>query len=199
MDRTPTIRDAVDSDLDTLVDTLSDSFAEDPMFNWVFPQRKLYSHFFQMLVKDVYLERGIVHIEQQGRAAALWLPPEERLKSAPRMGLLGFGVNLVKQGGLRPIWRLLQQGTVFSKHQPREPHYYLQFIGCRHDHQGQGIGAALLKQGIMICDERGMPAYLECSNPRNVPLYERHGFEVRSQQVVGKNGPMAWFMWRDSR
>lgn len=199
MDRTPTIRDAVHGDLDILVDSLSDSFAEDPMFNWVFPQRKLYPHFFHMLVKDVYLERGIVHIEEQGRAAALWLPPEERFKLAPRIGLLGFGLKLVKQGGLRPIWRLLQQGAIFSKHQPREPHYYLQFIGCRSDHQGQGIGAALLKQGIKICDEHGMPAYLECSNSRNVPLYERHGFEVRSQQVVGKNGPMAWFMWRDSR
>jgi ribosomal protein S18 acetylase RimI-like enzyme len=199
MDRAPTIRDAVHGDLDTLVDTLSDSFAGDPMFNWVFPGTQLYPHFFHMLVRDVYLARGIVHIEEQGRAAALWLPPEERLKIAPRISLLSFGMKLVQQGGLRPVWRVLQQGSVFSRHQPREPHYYLQFIGCRNDHQGQGIGAALLKQGIKICDERGMPAYLECSNSRNVPLYERHGFEVRSQQAVGKDGPMAWFMWRDSR
>jgi ribosomal protein S18 acetylase RimI-like enzyme len=199
MNQALTIRDAVPDDLDTLVDTLSDSFAEDPMFKWVFPKTQLYPYFFRMLVKDVYLPRGIVHIESQGRAAALWLPPEERFKIAPRLGLLKFGLKMVHQGGLRPVWRVQQQGSVFSKHLPREPHYYLQFIGCRHSDQGRGIGAALLKQGIRICDDRGMPAYLECSNSRNVPLYERHGFEVRSQQAVGRNGPMAWFMWRDSR
>lgn len=199
MNQAPIIRDAVPGDLDTLVDALSDSFAEDPMFNWVFPGAQLYPYFFRMLVRDVYLPRGIVHIEDQGRAAALWLPPEERFKIAPRLGLLKFGLKLVRKGGLRPVWRVQQQGSVFSKHLPREPHYYLQFIGCRHAHQGGGIGAELLKQGINICDEHGMPAYLECSNIRNIPLYQRHGFEVRSQQAVGRNGPMAWFMWRESR
>lgn len=199
MDQAPIIRDAAPDDLDTLVETLSDSFAQDPMFNWVFPRTPLYPAFFRMLVRDVYLPRGIVHIEAQGRAAALWLPPEERFKMAPRLGQLRFGVTMVRQGGLRPVWRVLQQGSVFSKHLPREPHYYLQFIGCRHSDQGRGIGSELLEQGIKICDERGMPAYLECSNSRNVPLYERHGFEIRSQQAVAKNGPMAWFMWRESR
>jgi ribosomal protein S18 acetylase RimI-like enzyme len=199
MDKTPIIRDAAATDLDLLVDTLSDSFANDPMFKWVFPKTHLYPSFFRMLVKDVYLPRGFVHIEEQGRAAALWLPPEARFKIAPRLGLLKFGLKLIGEDGLRPVWRLQQQGSVFAKHHPREPHYYLQFIGCRHRDQGQGIGSALLKQGIRICDERGMPAYLECSNSRNVPLYERHGFEVRHQEAVGKNGPTAWFMWRESR
>jgi GNAT superfamily N-acetyltransferase len=199
MNSAPIIRDASPGDLETLVTALSDSFSEDPMFNWVFPQRWLYPVFFRMLVRDVYLPRGIVHIEQEGRAAALWLPPQERFKSAPRRELLTFCLKLIGEDGLRPLWRVLQQGSVFGKHQPREPHYYLQFIGCRHASQGQGIGAALLKQGLSICDERGMPAYLECSNIRNIQLYERHGFAVRAQQAVGKRGPTAWFMWRDSR
>lgn len=199
MDTPPIIRDADPADLNTLVDILSDSFAQDPMFNWVFRKIQLYPYFFHMLVKDVYLKRGIVHIEDQSRAAALWLPPEERFKVAPRLGLLKFGLKLVKRDGLRPVWRIYQQGAVFAQHLPTEPHYYLQFIGCRHSAQGRGIGASLLKEGLSICDERGMPAYLECSNSLNVPLYQRHGFEVRAQQAVGKNGPTAWFMWREPR
>jgi GNAT superfamily N-acetyltransferase len=197
MNTAPTIRDAVTADLDTLVDTLSDSFVEDPMFNWLFPNTQLYPFFFRMLVKDVYLPRGIVHIDEQDRAAALWLPPEQRLKVAPRLRLLRFGLKLIRVNGLRSVWRIWRQSSIFARHHPKEPHYYLQFIGCRRSEQGRGIGAALLKQGTRICDERGMPAYLECSNPRNVPLYERHGFVVTSQQALGKNGPVAWFMWRD--
>jgi GNAT superfamily N-acetyltransferase len=199
MNTAPTIRDAVPTDLDFLVDTLSDAFAEDPMFNWLFPSTGLYPAFFRLLVKDVYLPRGIVHIDDQGRAAALWLPPEERMKIAPRLPMLRFGLKLLRLNGLRPVWRVLRQSSIFARHHPKEPHYYLQFIGCQRSEQGHGIGSALLKRGIQICDERGMPAYLECSNPRNIPLYERHGFAVTGQQEVGSNGPVAWFMWRDPR
>jgi GNAT superfamily N-acetyltransferase len=199
MDSPPTIRNAGPADLDTLVDTLSDSFAQDPMFDWVFPRAQLHPLFFHMLVKDVYLPRGIVHIDDQGRAAALWLPPQERFQVAPRLSLLNFGFKLIRQDGLRPVWRLRQQGLVFTRHLPREPHYYLQFLGCRQQDQGRGLGAALLREGTRICDERGMPAYLESSNIRNLPLYQRHGFEVRSAQAVANNGPMVWFMWREAR
>lgn len=199
MDTPTIIREATPADLENLVATLSDSFSSDPMFNWVFPRTQLYPHFFRMLVRDVYLPRGIVHIEDQGRAAALWLPPEERFKLAPRLGLLKFGLKLIRQNGLRPVRRVYQQGSVSARHHPREPHYYLQFIGCRHRDQGQGLGAALLKEGLKICDEHGVPAYLECSNYLNVPLYQRNGFEVRAQQAIGKNGPTTWFMWREPR
>jgi|TARA_R110002072_G_scaffold106585_6_gene232688 GNAT superfamily N-acetyltransferase len=199
MDVPPNIRNADLNDLDTLVDTLSDSFTHDPMFNWVFPRTQLYPFFFHMLVRDVYLPRGIVHTEESGRAAALWLPPEERFELAPRLGLLRLGLKLIRHDGLRPVWRVYQQGSVFARHHPAEPHYYLQFLGCRQSSQGQGIGAELLKRGTTVCDSRGMPAYLESSNPRNVPLYERHGFEIRAQQAIGENGPTVWFMWREPR
>jgi ribosomal protein S18 acetylase RimI-like enzyme len=199
MDALPNIRDAGPTDLDTLVDTLADSFARDPMLNWVFARTHLFPYFFRMLVRDVYLPRGIVHIEDKGRAAALWLPPERRFQVAPRLDLLRLGFKLMQQDGLRPLWRMRQQGAVFARHLPKEPHYYLQFIGCRHSDQGRGIGAALLKHGTRICDDHGMPAYLECSNERNLPLYRRHGFEVRDAEVVAKNAPMAWFMWREAR
>ena len=151
MDSPPIIRNAESADLDNLVDALSDSFAHDPMFNWVFPRSQLYPFFFHMLVKDVYLPHGIVHIEDQGRAAALWLPPQERFEVAPRLGLLKFGLKLIKQDGLRPVWRLRQQGLVFARHLPREPHYYLQFLGCRQQDQGRGYGAALLRRVRSCC------------------------------------------------
>jgi ribosomal protein S18 acetylase RimI-like enzyme len=159
----------------------------------------MYPDFFRLLVRDMYLPRGIAHMEIGGRAAALWLPPEERFEIPPRLALLAFASQLILHEGLRPLWRIRQQGAIFAKHLPKEPHYYLQFIGCHQEAQGQGLGAALLKQGTRICDERGMPAYLESSNIRNVPLYERHGFEVRAEQALAKNGPSVWFMWRDPR
>ena len=62
-----------------------------------------------------------------------------------------------------------------------------------------GIGAALLERGTRACDDQQMPAYLESSNRLNVPLYQRHGFEVIHQQRISARGPTVWFMWRDPR
>tara|TARA_R110000823_G_scaffold198080_3_gene329118 strand:- start:2276 stop:2875 length:600 start_codon:yes stop_codon:yes gene_type:complete len=197
MNTAPTIRDGEASDLQTLVATLSDSFKYDPVLNWVIPRRQIYPDFFKLLIREVYLPRGIIHVEERGRAAALWLPPAQRHEMAPRLGLLRLALHLLAHEGPRPLWRIRAQGRVYSRHLPLEPHYYLQFIGCRESAQGRGIGAALLKRGVQVCDEQGMPAYLESSNSINVPLYERHGFDVIARERISKNGPTAWFMWRE--
>ena len=49
------------------------------------------------------------------------------------------------------------------------------------------------------CDEEGVPAYLESSNPRNIPFYARHGFESTGEIVVGKGAPTVTAMWRNPR
>jgi len=199
MHTVPHIRNGNWDDLDTLADTLSDSFTNDPMLNWVIPRSQLYPEFFRLFIKEVYLPRGIVHMEDTGRGAALWLPPQERLQIPPRMTLVNLVLRLLLHKGPRPLWRIHRQGALFARHHPKDPHYYLQFIGCRQRDQGQGVGAALLKQGTKICDEQDMPAYLESSNSLNVPLYQRHGFEVIHEQAVTRDGPKAWFMWREPR
>ena len=49
------------------------------------------------------------------------------------------------------------------------------------------------------CDRDGIPAYLESSKERNVPLYERNGFRVQRTVDVPSGGPRIWLMWRDPR
>jgi ribosomal protein S18 acetylase RimI-like enzyme len=199
METLPHIRDGTPDDLEALVDTLSDSFANDPLLNWVIPHRPLYPEFFRLLIREVYLPRGIVHLEADGRGAALWLPPGERLEIPPRPALFNMLVRLALRKGPLPLWRMYRQGHLFSRLLPAEPHYYLQFIGCRQRDQGQGIGSSLLKHGTRICDQQNMAAYLESSNRLNLPLYQRHGFEVVHEQTIPGKGPTAWFMWREPR
>jgi GNAT superfamily N-acetyltransferase len=57
-------------------------------------------------------------------------------------------------------------------------------------HQGKGLGGALLEHAAAICDRDGAPAYLESSNPRNIPLYERHGFEALGRIQAGSSPTM---------
>ena len=199
MDCMPFVREGATDDTEWLVALFADAFAEDPVMNWVIPATELYPDFFRVLVAEIYLPRGIVHVEEEERGAALWLPPGEKFELSPGWALVRMVARLVLRKGPHTLLRIRQQGRLFESHHPRRPHYYLQFIGVRRASQGQGVGSTLLKQGTRICDQEGMPAYLESSNPLNVPLYQRHGFEVVEEVSLPGNGPSAWFMWREPR
>ena len=80
--------------------------------------------------------------------------------------------------------KLMEQMNRFH---PQEPHWYLPLIGIDPAHQGKGLGGALLDHGLALPDRDGVPAYLESSNPRNISLYERHGFERLGRIQVGSS------------
>jgi ribosomal protein S18 acetylase RimI-like enzyme len=61
---------------------------------------------------------------------------------------------------------------------PEEPHWYLPLIGVDPSHQARGYGSMLMKHALERCDREEKLAYLESSNPRNLSLYIRHGFEL---------------------
>jgi ribosomal protein S18 acetylase RimI-like enzyme len=58
-------------------------------------------------------------------------------------------------------------------------------IGVDPHAQGRGLGGALLRHAVARSDRDGVLAYLESSIPRNIPLYERHGFETMGQIQMG--------------
>ena len=104
--------------------------------------------------------------------AALWLPPgvhpdEERLdelmESTAAPAAQEAGPAIFKQ---------------MATYHPKEPHWYLPLIGVDPAHQNKGHGDALMRYALERCDRDKLPAYLESTNPRNVSLYRRHGFEA---------------------
>ena len=80
---------------------------------------------------------------------------------------------------------------------------HLQLLGTSVALQGCGIGAALLRRGLTRADGGHSPCYLESSNPRNVPFYERHGFvtveEYYPFEDDGAKGPLMTLMRRKGR
>jgi hypothetical protein len=45
-------------------------------------------------------------------------------------------------------------------------------------------------------DADGLPCYLETMKERNVPFYQKYGFEVVVDELVPKGGPRLWTMKR---
>jgi len=113
----------------------------------------------------------------------------ELAKGSPGF-VAGFGTNLV--GALKTL------STIEKKHPKDPPHYYLAFLGTRPDHQGKGLGSALLKPVLDKCDHEGLGAYLESSKESNLAFYARHGFNLTGEIQLPK-GPLMWSMWRDPK
>ena len=179
-----------------LADILADSFLYDPVMNWVIPNTRLYAGFFRTLAETLFLPHQHAYLEKNGNGAALWLPPGVSFEMPVTAGQIFMLLRLVLTRGPKVIPRLLAVQKTMEKYHPRQPHYYLQSVGARQASQGRGIGSALLKQVTPLCDRDQLPAYLESSSERNLPLYERHGFEVFHCENIGGDGPPMWFMLR---
>lgn len=176
-----------------VVADLQEAFIDDPVLCWAFPderrRRRYGRHFFEMQARRL-IPGGLSWRTEGG--AALWAAPGKWRESP----LAALHLSLATFPGVWPHPLRVARGFfgVESRH-PREPHVYLVTVGVRHERQGRGLGTALLEPGLDHTDSLGLPAYLESSNIRNVPLYERHGFEV-TEEVELPSGPPIWLMWR---
>lgn len=196
-------RKAVADDIPRLGCTLGLAFAADPIVNWIFPGAEIRTRvlpaFFSLQIRHLYLPHDEVYAADDLVAAALWLPPGQ---TAPGLAsILRLAIRLApflpRAGRALPrIPRLLN--TLDANH-PKEPHYYLAVLGTEPAEQGKGYGRALLEPLLERCDREAMPAYLESSSPRNLSLYNRHGFKVTKELKIGKDGPSMWPMWREPR
>lgn len=61
--------------------------------------------------------------------------------------------------------------------------------------RGRQVGELMKKQ----VDAEHAPAYLESSNPDNIPYYMRFGFEVTGEIKLPDGGPSMIPMWRPAR
>lgn len=158
-----------------VMDILSLAFSTDPCVRYIFPTAVAYLAHYRRLataMAGAALAAGTAWVADGDGAAALWLPPGVHGDGEAIGALVGETVAPEKLATLAEV------GEQMDRCHPEAPHWYLPLIGVDPSRQGQGLGSALLKAGLARCDQDGLPAYLESSNPKNVPLYERHGFEV---------------------
>ncbi len=189
------VRRAAAADLDAAAATLAAAFAADPVFSWLLPpgSRGRDGRMLALFrgVTQSYLGKGQSYVSADGDAVALWAPPD-KWQTPLRDLLLQAGPMLSVLRG-RTVHGLRSLSAVEGRH-PKEPaHWYLGFLGTLPDRQGQGLGASLLRE---VLDGLDAPAYLESSNPRNLSLYRRHGFEVVEEMAMPWGCPPVWRMWR---
>jgi len=190
------IRIAVKDDANTVADVLSEAFSADPIMRWTFGGPKAIRRAMQIFFLDVYLRDGLVFVDQQGRAAAMWLLPG-RHGDLSLLARAQFAGAITPLEGFLPILRGLRYQAALARARELDPFLYLFAIGVRPDAQGLGAGSRLLSAGLEVARALGVPARLETSRVSNVTLYEKFGFRVRAEICAGESAPKVWLMGRD--
>lgn len=192
-------RHVVRADRAAIADTLTRAFFDDPVMAWVFEDRDTRSGKlgpWMELNFDAAICRGHLYTAGDRNAAALWSPPDVEIFDelwGPRIATLLS--ELIGDAASAKMAGLIEM----TRHHPREPHFYLMLLGTRPESQGRGLGGALLEPILERCDAQGLVAYLESSNPSNIPFYERFGFEVICEVPLAEDGPVASPMRRKPR
>jgi len=176
---------------------LARAFAANPFVRWLLPDDAHYARtgedFFRIGV-DEDLAHGRVFTNDAVNGAALWLPP-----GSPSPGLrqqIRLGLRLWRAIGASRLPITASALARFEAARPQRPHWYLTILGTDPSAQGGGVGSALIAPILSRCDETGVPAYLESSNPENVSYYRRFDFEVVGE-IPFRGGPTIPLMLRE--
>jgi ribosomal protein S18 acetylase RimI-like enzyme len=193
------IRKATRTDADRLIHHLVRAFDDDPMANYMLRQDarrdKGFNGFFRICLCTMSLPHDQVYTTEDCIGGALWHPPGT--SHLPLISQLKLLPGIIRSVGFRGMGRAMDVFSVLDKVHPGEAHYYLQVLGVDPDHQGKGLGSALLRPVLERCDQEGCGAYLENSKEENTAFYTRHGFAVTDEIGFGPEGPRIWPMWRD--
>lgn len=196
------MRDATESDISLVAGIGAAGFYDDPLMSWVVPDPSTRLDVLRIAFTGLAIsflgETSELHVVDDA-CVTLWRTPtwvrpladdgaDDSAGDAPSP----FAPDV--QDRFRILGELMEMA-----HPHDEPHWYLNVIATLPSRQGEGLGARALGPMCARFDEGGDAAYLESSNPRNMTLYRRHGFEEIKEPIQMPDGPALYPMWRSPR
>lgn len=186
--KTIPIKTATATEQEQIIATIILAFATDPMARWSFAEPSAYLKHFPDFVRAMggkAFAHDTAYYADDFSGAALWLPPDVH---PPQEELMALAQSATPAHLQEEVFAVFEQ---MGRYHPTEPHWYLPMIGVDPTRQGSGYGSALMAHAVIQCDRSNQLAYLESSNPRNIPLYQRYGFEVLGTIQVGSSPPLS--------
>ena len=188
---------------DQAADSLGRAFINDPTFKAIIPDitdpvaraTHLADLFRGMLAIERRSGQPVFGIVDNGRVVAAALT--EGVAHAGALGMITTGLGqmprMISAIGMGGLWRGLNLVSVLSDNHPKEPHIYLQVLGCDPQFQGKGYGKALVDRLALEAQARPDIAgvYLETMTEANVAFYSSRGYEI-----LGELYPLGVKTWR---
>ena len=186
---------AGESDQARVFATLVLAFAADPVERWLYPEPAQYlAHFPGFLAAfagPAFREQTVWRLGEFS-AVAVWLPPGTEAAGDAIVNSLAETVAASQHDDMFAVL-----GQMDTAH-PDYPHWYLPWFAVDTALQSRGLGTQLMQPCLQQVDTTHRPAYLETPNPRTIPFYQRHGFEVTGEARAGTCPPIT-FMLRAAR
>jgi len=163
---------------------LARAFADDPFFTHALPdpvERKRLMLPFMTAWTRYGLLFGVVDVTAGPvEASAIWLPPSAVVRTPERRERAGLTAVIAEfsDGARERYDTMVQHVGRIVEDAPSVSHWHLPWIGVDSARQGLGLGSLLLRAGLSRVDQDGVECWLFNVQPRNVPLYQRHGFEI---------------------
>ncbi|MFZ2170958.1 MAG: GNAT family N-acetyltransferase [Methylococcaceae bacterium] len=181
------IRTVTAADEERCVAVLTLAFSSDPACRWAWPDPQQYLEAFPRFVRAFgggAIDLGTAHYTENFTGVAMWLPPGEAPDEASLVSVIQETVAAERKDVMLSMFEQM------DAYHPGEPHWHLPLIGVDPMSQGRGIGSTLQRHVLEQCDRQQVLAYLEATSPRNILLYERHGFEALGTIQVVDSPPI---------
>ncbi len=172
--------------------TLTSAFFNDPPTRWLYPDLTHYLRNYPQFARafaGAAVRTGTAFYADGFAGCALWFPPETGAAEEELFEVIAHSVPAHRHEEVFALFEAMDAAH------PHEPHWYLPLIGVDAAFQGWGLGSTLLRNILDRCDRERIPAYLEATTPRNIALYERHGFRCLEPLRVNTCPPITP-MWR---
>ena len=168
------VRSATPGDRERVLASLVAAFGRDPVVRWLFLDDDSYPRFAAAFFGHLFDKRvglGSIWTIEDGMSTAMWDPPSGSPDDGGTDGL-------AEQLPADAHDRLRAYDEAVHALLPASPFWYLGVLGTHPDRAGRGWGRAVMRAGLDAAAADGLPAFLETSNPVNVGIYERAGWQV---------------------
>jgi GNAT superfamily N-acetyltransferase len=173
------MRKATNNDKYFIINLLTQSFNENKSVNYVVKQdKKRVSRIRVLMNYSFYMCQafGEVWISDNEQACALVLYPDKKHFS---LRSIFWDIKLIFSTiGIERLYMVLKREALIKKSYPIEKLAYLWFVGVVPISQGRGVGSSFMQEVTAFYRLKNRPIYLETSMERNLPFYNRMGFEM---------------------
>ncbi|MFX1376367.1 MAG: GNAT family N-acetyltransferase [Promethearchaeota archaeon] len=186
------------------INVAGEAFQDDPTAAFTYPdelERKEKLKYGFKMIYEYGIRKGVAYATSSNlEGIIIWLPPNKVYPSTWIMMRYG-GFYAMRKVGLK-LKLMKRTIAIFSyietRHKELAPfdHWYLQNIAIKPEEQGKGYGGRLLNAMIEKIDKEGLPIYLETNKERNLPFYQKYGFEIIEHVIIPETDVPLWCMLR---
>lgn len=185
--------------------SMARAFFDDPIVAYMYPDEtergRLTPWHFRTFIRYGYLFGRVYTTSGQPDGTAVWFPPGETEMRGDRIEEVGLdkAADVLGAAAWERFSRVCDHVEQLHPLEVAGPHWYLPLLGVDTPRQRQGVGSALLRTVLERADDDKLPAYLWTAKERNVPFYQRHGFEVVTAGMEPTSGLKFWTCKRTPR